>query len=49
MWSCVLSTEGGGSAGGGCQNRLVRGDELPLDDNGNKTPPHTAEILLHLA
>lgn len=46
---CVLNTEGGGSAGGGCQDELVRGDELPSDNNGNKTPPYSAEILLHLA
>lgn len=35
-WSCVLSTEGGGNPGGGCHDGLVRDDELPSDDDGNK-------------
>lgn len=44
-WSWVLSTEGGGNPGGGCQDGLVGGNEDPQ----MVTETKTLELLLHLA
>lgn len=44
-----LGAEGGGNAGGGCQDGLTGGDELRSDDGNKKLHFYSSEIPLRLA